>query len=120
MTLAIANLWKAISYVNDSFPEIGVPKALVSFASVRENQPGHVTFRIYRSRTHSHDTLGAAVLRVRRVLGHSYVRTCTEDTETYAWQLTTERSIVLWHKKGVGTFIQLRDDAPATGVDHEH
>ena len=117
MTLATANIWTAVDYINDSFPrDDGVPVGLVRWLGLQENQPGHITFRVYRSRTVRFDTLGRILKRVKPVLGEKYVRTCTQDTETYEWRLTPTRSLIVWYKKRVGTFIQLRDDGLYSGV----
>lgn len=118
MKLATANIWAAVLYINRSFPKSnGREHMIASFDGLQENQPGRITFRLYRVEFPSKDTLGYVLLLLIAVLGRKYERTCTQDTEAYEWHLTPTRSIVVWYKKGEGSFIQLRDDAPVTGVE---
>lgn len=102
----------AIKYINALFVKAnGKSWMAASWASLIENRQGYATFRVLRSdfRDRTKDTLGHVVDSLRKALGDGYVRTCTEMTEEYAWHLTADRTVRVWHHKRSGTFIQLVD-----------
>ena len=101
----------AIGYVNSTFLKADGTPLISAGVGVLENRKGYITFRILSSEfsDQTKDTLGHTVDVIRKALGDDYVRTCTEMTEEYAWHLTADRTVRVWHHKRSGTFIQLVD-----------
>lgn len=110
--MKVANIRDAIDYINSTFLKPGGGQHLLaSLDGLIENQPGYITFRIYRNefKSRDKDTLGHMLALMVPVLGAGYERTATAVTEEYVWEITPVRFIRLWKHTNSGTFIQLFD-----------